>query len=400
MTCRDDRVYDAVVVGGGPVGFRTAGAIARKGHRVVVLEEHAEVGRPLQCAGLVSPRVIDMAPFSSCVIGQVKGGYVHSPRENVLHLDAGRTKALIIDRVRFDRSMASWAATGGAEIRLKSRVTGLHRDQGGMTVSYRNLGNVYSVRCRVVVGADGPNSLVRKTFDLNRPERFIRCYQAEFLGTPSSRDGFLHIFTGEDVSPGFFAWAIPTPTGYRVGLGVDRPGVNPKNCWKALLSLSSFVELMGNRSPGAIQSGIIPLGQPRNIVDDRVVLVGDSACQVKPTSGGGIYTGLLAADHAADTIHTCLEKNELSLGHLKEYQKRCQSDVGRIVKKGMRLNKAFMHLSDEKMEEGFKMINRPDVISLILRGDIDKPYAMATSVIRKAPGLVKFAGPYLRSYFK
>ena len=53
--------YDAVVVGAGPAGSTTAAEIAQGGFRVLLLEEHAEIGIPLHCSGLVTPRTLDEA---------------------------------------------------------------------------------------------------------------------------------------------------------------------------------------------------------------------------------------------------------------------------------------------------------------------------------------------------
>ena len=50
--------WDVVIVGAGPVGGHTANLLVKKGHRVLLLEEHNEIGRPFQCAGLVTPNAM------------------------------------------------------------------------------------------------------------------------------------------------------------------------------------------------------------------------------------------------------------------------------------------------------------------------------------------------------
>ena len=46
--------WDVIIVGAGPTGGRTATHLASLGHSVLMLEEHSEIGRPFQCAGLVT----------------------------------------------------------------------------------------------------------------------------------------------------------------------------------------------------------------------------------------------------------------------------------------------------------------------------------------------------------
>ena len=44
--------YDVVIVGAGPIGGRAGTLLALEGLKVLMLEEHNEIGRPFQCAGL------------------------------------------------------------------------------------------------------------------------------------------------------------------------------------------------------------------------------------------------------------------------------------------------------------------------------------------------------------
>ncbi|MHB8352617.1 MAG: FAD-dependent oxidoreductase, partial [Thermoplasmata archaeon] len=70
---------DVLVVGAGPAGSTIAYELARRGHSVTVLEEHPRVGYPVQCAGLVSRRVVELAGTDAMVLGPVHGAAVFSP---------------------------------------------------------------------------------------------------------------------------------------------------------------------------------------------------------------------------------------------------------------------------------------------------------------------------------
>ena len=46
-------VRDVVIIGGGPAGTITAARLARERHDVTILEEHARIGSPVHCTGLL-----------------------------------------------------------------------------------------------------------------------------------------------------------------------------------------------------------------------------------------------------------------------------------------------------------------------------------------------------------
>ena len=47
--------YDVVIIGAGPIGGYLAKKLNERGHSVILIEEHDEIGRPFQCAGLINP---------------------------------------------------------------------------------------------------------------------------------------------------------------------------------------------------------------------------------------------------------------------------------------------------------------------------------------------------------
>jgi flavin-dependent dehydrogenase len=136
----------------------------------------------------------------------------------------------------------------------------------------------------------------------------------------------------------------------------------------------------------------------KSICADRVMLAGDSAAHVKPLSGGGIYLGLLCGSHCAYVAAAALEEGNLSAKRLREYERLIKNDVGKELKKAYALRKIYLGLKDKHLEEGFDILSNEKIQSYIARsGDIDYPAGLTKTVLQKAPKLMKFAGPVLKS---
>ena len=132
---------------------------------------------------------------------------------------------------------------------------------------------------------------------------------------------------------------------------------------------------------------------------DGAVLVGDAAGMAKPTSGGGIYTGLVSARLAAQTIIEVLEQGQPNAKAMALYQQRLNTTIGKELKRGGRLRKAFLRLSDDKLDELIRLLADPEVVRLIEQhGDIDYTSRVATAVLKKKPQLLKFAPLLLKPF--
>ncbi len=401
-----DAVYDAIVVGGGPVGGQAARLLAERGLRTLLVEEHRRVGEPVQCAGLFSPRIFDLVdfPVSRVRLNEVRGAHVWSPKGHRIDLDGGRTMAVAVDRAAFDRECVASAERSGAEVALGSKAVRASRT-GDVLVEVRDhSGATREVRARLLVGADGVQAQVAKWFGLPRAREIIPCYGSQMEGLALD-PSFVEMFVGREQAPGFFSWMIPTaPDGSqgKVEVGVDVRAPRPARHYYDRMMHDPISRPFVK---GAIRScfdicGCIPLGPIKETVADRVMLVGDAAAQTKPTSGGGVYTGLTCAAHLADVAEVALAEDDLSRGRLREYHERWYDDIGRELWVGWRLRKAFMHLDDGQIEELFDILDDREVLAVVnALGDIDYPSRLAKAMWRKTPQLFKFSGAAIRSLF-
>jgi geranylgeranyl reductase family protein len=403
-----DIEYDAIIVGAGAAGSFTGGQIAKRGLKVLIVEEHREVGRPVQCAGLVTPRILELVPEigSECVLNRVHGAKIYSPSGKELIIDAKKTKALVVDRYRFDQCLGRTATKAGAELLLGTKAISAKRRDGAIEVELLRNDEKLRVTTSLIIGADGVQSRVSTWLGLKRPKIILSGFGAEMAGV-NVDPGFVEIYLGNDVAPNFFSWIIPKAgesvngkIPARVGLICKQNKHQAIDYFRNLFNHPIAGPKLKDSRPIHLISGGVPIGMVTKSYGDNAMLVGDSAGQVKPTSGGGIYTSLVCAQLCAETAVHAIEGGNSSTKVLKTYHKAWQDRLGKELKHGMRLHKVYMHLTDSQLEEGFRLLGEESILEIISKkGDIDYPSKVTKELFKRVPQLLKFAKPYIRSFF-
>lgn len=276
-------MYDVHVVGAGPAGSFAAITALRNGKNVLLSEEHKKVGTPVHCSGLVSSsglaRLSDVVAWKKIIKNKIMRANVHGKSEHFC-LSFPAPKAYVIDRGEFDRLAAE-----------------KYLDEGGNLALSHKVQKISDLKSKNIIGADGPISTVSRIFSFPKIENYCACWQGEF--SHSSPDtGAVEVFFNPDLCPGFIGWIIPLDSETaEIGLGVS--------CKKDLhLAKKEFLhKLKISKKPFSEFSALIPLSA-RRITGKQsggynACLCGDSAGQVKATTGGGIFFGTQCARIAA-----------------------------------------------------------------------------------------------------
>jgi len=333
-------LYDVIIIGAGPMGCKV-GELLGKDYKILIIDKKTEIGKPVQCSGFNSKRIFDLSGVSKkVVLNKVTKSKFFSPNGTCMDLKS-KIPFYVLDRELFDKELAKKAEKNNAEIMLKTEFKAFEREKDFLNIETSK----GFFKTKLLIGADGSGSTVARVSNLPKPDNLLIGIQETIKGDFDLDCS--ELWFGSKVSPDFFGWVIPEGDDYaRIGLA---------SSVKSGYYYQKFVE----KRIGKITrkkdkvAGLIRFGLIKNSVTDRVLLVGDAACQVKPYSGGGLIYGLIAAKIASKACENALKKEKYDYNFLKRnYDDKWKEKLKWPIIKGLVISK-MVHSSDRLADFGF-----------------------------------------------
>jgi digeranylgeranylglycerophospholipid reductase len=365
------RNYDVVVAGGSIAGLTFAAEASKRGKKVLVVEEHEEVGEPEKCDGLVSLRGLrrlGYLPAPHVVQNDIHSALIHSPMGSRFSINASSLEVVVLDRSAFDKQVALSAEANGATVKTGLRVRGCVQHEDGVTV----LAGDDTIHAGYFVDATGPAS---------SPRRGILPAAKYEVEGEWIRQHVVEVFLDTKLYPGFFAWVIPYAR-HRAKVGAAGIGISP------FRALDSFLAGRPCTILRKVSAPIYVGGPTAEFVDGRKVLVGESAGQVKPTTAGGIMTSMSGAVAAARWTSEAIAKGDPKV--LSRYQAEWESLFLREMNAMQRLRGVFEKLSNPDLEALVRAMATPKLILKLSQSDFDF-HASSLLGALGLPGLLRVA---------
>ncbi len=389
---------DVVVVGAGPAGCLAAKTAASKGVHVVLLEEHAEIGAPVHCAeglSLNGIRDAGLEPVKPIVSQKISRARVFAPNRSHVDLTSGDWVGYTLNRDVFDRTLGERAVKAGAELLTCTEANSVLKESGEIVgVMAEQRGVPLQIRAKVVVGADGCRSIIRRSAGLGRwyPD-IVTCAQYQLGGLQLDDPETNEFYIGSRFAPGGYAWVFPKSEEVaNVGLGVRHIHDKP-----AIEYLKRFID-SDPRFKGAKVlrrgGGVTPVsGMLEKIVDDHLMLVGDAAGQLIPMTGAGVHSGVEAGKIAGAVAAEAVEEGDLSVERLSEYRTSFEKYWGKRIRDSRRVVEMLDKFNDDDLDALASIVTNEDVLNLANGNDVKKTLAR---IVKRSPvKIMKLIAAYL-----
>lgn len=360
MEIKPDAKYDVAIIGAGPAGIYTSIKLAEAGLQVLVIEEDTEVGRPRFCTGLISKEAFDRFCLpKEAIEGEFHSAWIFSPLGARVCLKSN-TPVYVTNRTTFDQGLYRLAKEKGVEFLLNCHCLGLKVNDNYTQVRIIFDNTEITIRSKVAILATGIKYNLHRCINLMPPEDFLDCSQTQVSG---ESDGDIEIFMGNSIAPHSFAWIVPLKDKkLRIGLSTRQ------NSLSFLKSFLKYLRLKGRIHEESFNNIIrrpIPLGVVKNTYASRILVVGDAAGQVKPTTGGGIYFGLICADLAARTIIDAFRKNDFSKNSFRRYEIEWKKKIEFDLTMSLYFRKLIAHFNDGQIEKFVQFCSEEPIQRLI-----------------------------------
>lgn len=380
--------YDVFVVGGGPSGATAAEDLARAGKSVALLDR---AGRIKPCGGAIPPRAIkDFEIDDAQIVAKITTARMISPTGRMVDIPIENGYVGMVDREHFDEYLRVRAGKAGAE-RLTGTFLRVERDAGGTHVVWRDkvTGEERRSATKIVIGADGARSVVaRAEVPGGSTIPYVIAYH-EIIKAPERSPDYdpdrCDVIYDGRISPDFYGWVFPHGGQASVGMGTGLDGVDLKKATADLRAASGLTDCETIRKEGA-PIPLKPLDRWDNGRD--VVLAGDAAGVVAPSSGEGIFYAMAGGRVAATAAQAALASGRAA--DLRIARKLFMREHGTVFRVLRSMQDAY-YRSDERRERFVSLCHDVDVQKLTFEAYMNKKLVTARPMAHVKIGIKNMA---------
>jgi len=346
--------FDVIVIGGGPSGATAARFCAQAGLRTLLIEKE-RFPRYKPCGGCLSNKALGLLDFDLSPVAEnmMYGAKITYRLKDPFIVHSKTPIAVVVMRDRFDQFLVNKALDEGVQFLEGERVVGVH---GRGELIEVVLKGERKLSCEYLVGADGPGSIVARSYSLSPPGKTDNKIGLESeVPLEAIRD-----FPREEFSlllfdfgqiPNGYGWVFPKKNAISIGVGGrfgEGAKIKPREYFADFVRNLKFVN---ERKVGRVIAHPLPCFYDANqrVSHGKVLLTGDAGCLMDPLTGEGIYYAVQSGKLAAEAIVQSKQKGILPSG---PYERSVRSALFEELKCALRVS----HVIYRSMKLSYRML--------------------------------------------
>jgi geranylgeranyl reductase family protein len=378
---RNIEKFDICIIGGSIAGNYLSYLLSKTNLKIAVIEEHKNIGLPLQCAGIISQKLSKIIKLpKEVVLNRVKVAKIVAPQGKYIKISSTENP-YIIDRVALDRFFFKKGKTSeNIHYFFNEKFKSFKYIDKKNQLSLRIETSERILEAKLLIGCDGPLSSVASSCGIKNKNLYAT--QIRISGNFDENEAAMYF---NPKWKELFGWIVPEGNGkFRIGLA------SSQNLKKNFQNFLKQLKLNSNKKIDK-QGGLIPYGTMNKLAFNNILLLGDSAGQVKATTGGGIIMLLTAAKYAVNCIQKCFKNNSFSKKFIKKhYESPCILSIGKELKTHFLIRLILERLTEKDFEELFRILRTTKMEYIInLYSDMDFPKRFIFKFLRN-PRVVSF----------
>jgi geranylgeranyl reductase family protein len=310
-------IYDAAIVGAGPAGSSAAYVLKKEGYNIILIDKE-EFPRSKPCAGVLPPRIFSELQIPEDIVERPLDGYRIISSSKMIVESHFPKPGIIVRRDKFDDFMLKRSKCN----LTKMRIINCEIDSDSIKI----IGKDGSFQAKIIVAADGANSIIRKVMSKSHTDYVDSTDSAMAMQYEISQ---ANQTINERIGNWFevyytfsrgYGWISPLSESVKVGVG----GVSSdfkNNIKKVLDDFLENEEIKKKISDGNIiktEVHQIPMKGPfRKLAWDRVIFCGDAGGFVFPGTGEGVFYAIKSGRIAAEIIKEALIEQKFNANHLQ-----------------------------------------------------------------------------------
>jgi digeranylgeranylglycerophospholipid reductase len=385
--------YDIVIIGGGPAGSTAGRVLSESGLKTLLVEKKSEPGIPVRCGEAIPVNhltpLIDINP--DCISNVINGAYLIGPKNKKIYREL-KSGAYILKRDVFDQNLLKSASLNGVVVLINTSAVGFSIEKGIVkSVRLEVANEIISVKCKIVVSADGMYSRVDKWLNSNQSfeklSSYLICMQYNDIQIKSISEEDAYFFVNNEVLPGGYGWVFPKSKGRaNVGIAIDGKTGNIKN--KKLVDFfrdftQNYIPYMDITEKKYFTRILSSIPGKNNLVQGNVIFAGDAGRLADPLSGAGIRNAILSGCIAGEVIKEFFRDNFQMDILKKQYKNKLKNSFLNRMKIYSKIRRVFRNLSNEELTAIIRFFNNEipekvsfdklDILSVLKRTFLESP---------------------------